>query len=91
MSNIQIRIDEKTKREATRVLDAIGLDMDTAITMYLKQIVTRKEIPFAVITKNGLTWLKEEQIVHAAEEARQGKNVSRSMRAKEAISYLKAL
>ncbi len=43
---IQVRVDEKLKKEATDVLEQIGLDMPNAIRMFLKRIVMEKGLPF---------------------------------------------
>lgn len=91
MSQIQIRIDEKTKKSAQKVLNALGIDMTTAIKVYLNQIVIQKGIPFALITENGLTVDEEMEILQAVNDAKSGKNVSKMMSAKEAMNYLKGL
>ena len=44
---IQIRVDNKLKSEATDVLDKIGIDMPTAIRMFLKRITIEQGIPFS--------------------------------------------
>ncbi len=46
MTTIQIRIDEKTKKEATKVFNDLGIDMSTGIKIYLKKIIYNKGIPF---------------------------------------------
>ncbi|MBI2463667.1 type II toxin-antitoxin system RelB/DinJ family antitoxin [Candidatus Peregrinibacteria bacterium] len=91
MTTIQIRIDEKIKKSAKKVLDDVGIDMSTAMKIYLKQIVIHKGIPFQLMTENGLTVEKEKAILKASEEAKKGKNVSRAMNLKDAISYLNSL
>lgn len=91
MSTIQIRIDAKTKKSAKKVLDEVGMDMSSAIKVYLKQIVIRKGIPFQLLTENGLTVEQEQAILKASEEAIQGKNVTRAMNWKEAIAHLDKL
>ena len=63
MNTLQIRIDEKTKREAKRVLDKLGLDMSSAIKLYLRQISRIQGIPFPLITENGFTSKQEEQLL----------------------------
>lgn len=75
MTTIQVRIDEKTKRSAKRVLDKLGIDMSTAIKAYLKQIVSRHGIPFRLVTENGLTPSEERAVLRASREAKEGKNV----------------
>lgn len=91
MSHIQIRIDEKTKKSAKKILDGLGVDMTSAIKIYLKQIVITKGIPFRLLTENGFTPEQEEEILKAAKEAEQGKNVTKAMSPKEAIDYLNSL
>ena len=48
MTTIQIRIDEKTKDEARKIFDKLGIDMSAAIKMYLKKVVESKNIPFGI-------------------------------------------
>ncbi len=70
MSTIQVRIDEKTKKSANKVFDQLGVDMSSAIKIYLKQVVIYQGIPFRLLTENGFTLEQEEEINKAAEEAR---------------------
>ena len=46
MSTINIRIDENMKNKATITLNKLGLDMSSAIKMFLTQVIHQKEIPF---------------------------------------------
>ena len=91
MSTLQIRIDEKTKKSAARVLSRIGMDMSSAIKLYLHQITIRKGIPFRIVTENGLTIREEAEILQAMREAKQGKNVVRVTSRKEMKTYLDSL
>lgn len=91
MSTIQVRIDEKTKKSAQRVLDDVGLDLSSAIKVYLKQIVIMKGIPFQLVTSNGFTPEEEEEILKASDEAKQGKNVTRTKTWKEVKAFLNSL
>ncbi len=63
MQTIQVRVDEKTKKNANRVLNTLGLDMSTAIKMYLRQIDITQGIPFSVLTENGFTPEQEKQLI----------------------------
>ncbi len=91
MSTIQIRIDEKTKKSAKKVLDSIGMDMSSAVKVYLHQIVTTQGIPFPLLTENGLTIKQEKEILKASEEAKRGINVSGPFEGKKITDYLKKL
>lgn len=78
MTTVQIRIDEKTKRDAKRVLDSLGMDMSGAVKIYFRQISQMQGIPFPLVTKNGLTPEQEVEILTASKEAKEGKNVSKN-------------
>jgi addiction module RelB/DinJ family antitoxin len=43
---IQVRVDEKLKKEANDILECMGLDMPNAIRMFLKRIVMERGLPF---------------------------------------------
>jgi DNA-damage-inducible protein J len=47
-AHINIRVDSEIKNEAQEVFASLGLDMTTAITVFLRQAIRRKGIPFAV-------------------------------------------
>ena len=42
-STIQVRVDEKTKRDAARTLQEMGLDMSSAVKLFLKNEFHVKE------------------------------------------------
>ncbi len=70
MTTIQVRTNEKTKKTAMQILDKLGMDLSTAINIYLVQIIERKGIPFDVVTENGLTRKEEAAILKDLQSAR---------------------
>jgi len=46
MVQVNIRVDDATKREAEKIFDDIGISMSTAINIYLKAVVRENRIPF---------------------------------------------
>jgi len=91
MPTIQVRIDQKIKNQAKKILDEVGLDMTSAIKVYLNQIVISKGIPFSIITENGFTIQQEREILQASEDAKRGINVDGPFEGKAAIDFLKTL
>lgn len=69
MTTIQIRTKEKTKKAAQRILETLGLDLSTAINIYLVQIIEKKGIPFEILTENGMTAAEEREILNEMESA----------------------
>lgn len=68
---IQIRIDEKLKKQVDLILDDLGMDTPTAIRLFLKKVVITRSIPFDLksnITENGFTPEFEEEILEASKE-----------------------
>jgi len=48
MKTLQIRLPQELREEADAVLGAIGIDMPTAVRLYLTKIVQTRSIPFAL-------------------------------------------
>lgn len=65
-SLIQLRIDEQLKTEATDIYEKLGLDLPTAIRIFLTRSVQEQGIPFDMTLKsNGY---KAEAAVRAMRE-----------------------
>ena len=47
-SAINVNVDTKVKEEATAILKDLGLNMSTAINMFLVQIIKKDGIPFEI-------------------------------------------
>ena len=60
---ITVRIEPELKKEAEEVISQVGLTMSQAMTLYLRQIVFRRGIPFELKLPNQETLdaLKEAQ------------------------------
>lgn len=50
-TNINFRIDENLKKDADQLFSDLGLNMSTAITMFLKSAVRHNGIPFEIKRK----------------------------------------
>ena len=54
-ATIHARIDAQTKSQAQSILSELGMTLSEAITLYLRQIVFNKGIPFELKIPNELT------------------------------------
>jgi len=52
---INVKIDDNTKRRAQKILHSLGLNMSQAISIYFKQIVNTRSIPFEIKLPNKTT------------------------------------
>ena len=47
-TNLSIRIDRELKEEADQVFSLLGMNLTTAITIFVRQAVRQKKIPFEI-------------------------------------------
>lgn len=59
---LQIRVDEDLKNNANMVLEDIGLDLSTAIRMFLNKIVTLNGLPFEINNRIKKTGKKDQMV-----------------------------
>ena len=72
IKNVQLRLDEGLKMQAERVLEELGLDMPTALRLFLKKLVKTRSIPFRISANDDSEDYGPEQIrelLAAAKEA----------------------
>ena len=53
MTQINVRVEDKTKRLASKTLADIGLDMSSAVNLFLKQVIVDQGLPFTPSTKDA--------------------------------------
>jgi DNA-damage-inducible protein J len=47
-ANINVRTDAELKAQAQQIFESIGLDLSTAVNLFLKQTVRANNLPFVV-------------------------------------------
>ncbi len=67
-----VTIDEVTKKKAQVLLADFGMDLSTAVNIFLKQMVYEGSFPFAITRE-----VPNEETKAAIENVRNGKNLSR--------------
>ena len=58
MANISIRMEDKLKQQAEELFSDLGMNLTTAITIFVKQSIREQRIPFE-ITRETLAALRE--------------------------------
>lgn len=63
---VQVRMDESLRVEASSIAEQLGLDLPTAIRVFLKKMVAERAVPFPLslprergIAENGLAAMTE--------------------------------
>jgi len=54
-TEVRCRIDTKTKHDASKVIEAMGLSVSDAIRIFLKRVATEGTIPFDLRIPNAKT------------------------------------
>jgi len=52
-TNINVRVDSDVKNKAQQVFSAIGMDMTTAVNIFLRQAIRKNGIPFELIAESA--------------------------------------
>ena len=86
-TNLSIRMNVETKKEAEAMFDSMGMSLTTAINIFIKQSLRTRSIPFQITmdTPNAVT-------LAAMEEARQlasDTNAKTSASVEDALAELK--
>lgn len=64
---LQTRVDENVKKEAEALFATLGLDITTAIRLFLKQAINQQRIPFEIVPPQPVF---SEATLEAIDEAR---------------------
>ncbi len=67
---LQIRIDAKTKSEAKRVLDSLGMDISSAVKIFLHQVINTRNFPCELRDANGFTLKNADTLREAMADAK---------------------
>mgnify|MGYP003306023865 FL=1 len=69
-TNLNIRIDKSVKENSEKVLEDLGLNMTTAINIFLRQVIRVNGIPFEIKgnTPNKETIEAIEESIHLAND-----------------------
>ena len=79
-STLQIRVDSTLRRQAENFFNGAGLDMSSAVRLFLKQVVIRRRVPFDVIAEDPF-WSDANQrvLVESIRSLEEGKGVQHEL------------
>jgi DNA-damage-inducible protein J len=82
-ATVQVRIDDETRREASELFERLGLDIPTAIRMFLKQSIETKGLPFQprIVERdiNGFSPYDAGRIEKARRQIEEGRGACREL------------
>ena len=68
-TNVTIRVDKDVKKQAEVLLNDLGLNLSSAINMFLHQAIAEQAIPFNPSKKQEMKYASRSELMKAAEEA----------------------
>ena len=71
-TNLNVRIDADLKKQSEEIFNELGLTMSTALTVFLRQTIRSKGIPF-----NMCLNVPNEETLAAVKDVNLGRNMSR--------------
>lgn len=77
-TNINIRIDKDLKKQAEVFFNDIGLNMSTAINIFIRQSLRQGKIPFEIVSDPFYNQSNLKALNHSLEQLKKGKTVSKS-------------
>jgi DNA-damage-inducible protein J len=79
MSTVTVRVDERTKAGAASVLEDIGLDVSTAVRMFLRQIIIRGQMPIELVQDPFYSETNQAALRESIQQLNGGDTVSRTL------------
>lgn len=72
-TQLQVRIDAETKRQAKKILEEIGMDASTAVNILFRQIVRTGTLPIDLRDINGFRLTKAAELRASIKDAQSSK------------------
>ena len=83
---VNVRINKDIKEKAQIVAEKLGLDLSSAVKIFINKMISTESIPFEIRTENGYTPTFEATILKEYKDLK--KNGKRYSNAEEAIREL---
>ena len=74
MATLQIKVNDRLKAEAQAVAAGMGLDLSTAIRIFLTQMVRENGLPFRPCTDPFHSIINQEHLAQVADDLNRGRN-----------------
>ena len=69
--SVTVKTDEEIKKDFNTFCEEIGLNMSTAINLFMRAVLREKRIPFELSLSNNVT-------IQVFKDVQEGKNLSKS-------------
>ena len=74
MAQVNFRIDDDVKQDADALFDRLGMTLSTAITVFLRQSIARRGLPFEVTEDPFYSPSNQAYLARAIDDVEHGRN-----------------
>lgn len=85
MANLQIRIDDDLRDQAQQIAQDLGMDLTTAVRVFLKQMVHNHGLPFKPELDPFYTTRNQIALQDSIQELSEGKLIKKSLKDLQAM------
>ncbi|MEJ8305769.1 type II toxin-antitoxin system RelB/DinJ family antitoxin [Saccharibacillus sacchari] len=80
-ANINIRVDEEVKKEAELLFSELGLNMTTAVNIFIRQSIRQGGIPFDITTQTDSFYnpTNMKRLKESIRQVEEGKTVKKTL------------
>ncbi|MCL2103245.1 MAG: type II toxin-antitoxin system RelB/DinJ family antitoxin [Syntrophorhabdaceae bacterium] len=75
-AHIHVRIDAETKKQAQRIFSEMGLDISTAVNMFIKQTIRNNAFPFQPTADPFYSERNMAHLLHVKADVDAGRNMT---------------
>ncbi|MFC0180457.1 type II toxin-antitoxin system RelB/DinJ family antitoxin [Thorsellia kenyensis] len=80
MVNLQIRLENELKEKAQEVAKAMGMDLTTAVRIFLTQMVNERALPFRPELDLFYSPSNQKALTHSLSQLENGEIISKSLK-----------
>ena len=89
---LNIKIEDKLKKQAQAVAAELGFPLSTLLKAYIRQLINNKTVYFSIKPTYQMTPELEEELNQIEDDIKTGRNLSPGFStAKDALAYLKSV
>ncbi|MDR0990616.1 MAG: type II toxin-antitoxin system RelB/DinJ family antitoxin [Propionibacteriaceae bacterium] len=86
-ATVTVRLDQDVKRQAEDLLDELGLTMTAAVTVFIKQMIRERQLPFRVSADPFYSEANQERLRASIDRLNRGQGgVSKTLDELEALT-----
>ena len=76
MANVQVRVDDSLRTQAQAVANSMGMDLASAVRIFLTQMVRENGLPFRPVGDQFYSVQNQAHLAKVVEDLNSGRNIS---------------